>query len=210
MRVLVISASLGMKTTKSIAKQEGHAVDFVFYNDDNFPNRNASFTPRMNSKILKMLGWMINPGYDFYLWIDNTFSITRNDTIQWFISKIGNSDALFFKHPSRSSIMSEAQFMHHKVAAGDKYLTGRIKGEPILAQAAKYCSKETYEDDLLIAACAFFYRPTKHMTSILREWYFETCIGSVRDQLSLPYVLQKNNCDFKLIPDNVFGLKYLR
>lgn len=210
MRVLVISASLGTEATKTIAEQDGHEVDFVFYNDNNFPKRTASFTPRMNAKIPKMLGWMLNPGYDAYLWMDNNFSITRSDTIQWFVSQLGENDTLFFKHPSRTEIMSEAKFMRHKVSEGDLYLKGRIEGENIIEQTIRYYANPNFNDDLLIAACAFMYRPTKYMQSILKEWYFETCIGSIRDQLSLPYVLKKNNCNFKLIPDNVFGLKYLK
>lgn len=210
MRILVISASLGTTAEKTITKQEGYVVDFVFYNDNNFPKRTASFTPRMNAKILKMLAWMTNPGYDYYLWMDSNFSISRNDVIKWFMNNIGDSDALFFKHPERSSINSEALFMRDRAKAGDSYLIGRIDGEPIVEQALRYIEAEGYNDSLLIAASSFFYKNTERMRAALKEWYFETCIGSIRDQLSLPYVLKEFDIDFKLMEENVFNLKYLK
>jgi len=210
MRVLIISAALGTKHTKQISGQINHDVDFIFYNDDNFPKRTSSFTPRMNAKILKMLGWMLNPGYDYYIWMDSNFSVSRNDAVSWFINSIGSHDALFFKHPQRSSILKEAQFMVSQVEKGDAYLAGRINGEPVLEQAEAYCKKDGYVDDLLIAASSFCYKATEGIKDMLRDWYFHTCVYSIRDQISLPYVLRKHKIDFKLIEENVFGLKYLK
>jgi TOD1/MUCI70, glycosyltransferase-like domain len=210
MRILVVSALIGTNKSKSISKQEGHDVEFIFYNNANFPIRTASFTPRMNSKIPKMLAWMLNPGYDYYIWMDSNFSMHRNDSVQWFIENIGHAHALFFNHPQRSSIMDEAKFMVSRAEQGDTYLTGRIDGEPVLDQAELYCAEDWFEDDLLIAASSFCYRPSKQMKEFLRDWYFHTCVFSIRDQISLPYLIKKHSIDFKLINENVFGLKYLK
>lgn len=211
-KVLVISAALGSTQTKVIAKQKDFNVDFAFYNDDNFHKRSASFTPRMNAKLLKMLGWKYNPGYDYYIWMDSYFNMTRPDTVKWFIESMGDKDALFFKHPSRNSIIDEAKFMESKVAEGDTYLKNRIKGEPVLDQAKTYCAEDKFKDSFLIAASAFCYssKLVSHPYNVMEEWFFNVCTGSIRDQISLPYVLQKFGVNFKLIEENVFALKYLK
>lgn len=210
MKVLVISAAMGSNREKKIAEQEAHDVDFVFYNDSNFPTRASSFTPRMNAKIFKMMAWMLHPGYDLYIWMDNYFNISRPDTAKWFVDNLGENDALFFKHPNRSSIISEAMFMVERVKKGDDYLEGRINGEPVLEQAKRYRNEDWFEDDFLIAASSFCYRGNKAMQSAMEDWYLQTCLFSVRDQISLPYILKKHGINFTLILENVFEIKYLK
>lgn len=210
MKVLVISAAMGSNREKKIAEQEGHDVDFVFYNDINFPTRVSSFTPRMNAKIFKMMAWMLHPRYDLYIWMDNYFNINRNDTVKWFIDNLGENDALFFNHPSRSSIIGEAMFMVEKVAKGDTYLKGRINGEPVMEQAKRYREEEWFKDDLLIAASSFCYRGNRAMQLAMEDWYLQTCLFSVRDQISLPYIIKKHGINFTLINENVFSIKYLK
>lgn len=213
MKVLVISAGFGIASHKEIAKQKNHFVDFVFFNDSNFPTRDASFTPRMNGKIPKMLAWLYYPGYDYYIWMDSYFKMSQEDSVAWFVSQMQGYDALFFKHPYRSSIMSEAEYMESEAEKGNTYLTPRLKGEPVLRQAKAYCADKDFKDELLIAACAFCYSGKiveDKGNNLMKEWYLQTCIGSVRDQISLPYVLSKFNVNYKLIEENVFGLKYLK
>ena len=212
-KVLVVSANLGRDGKNTVVKQTGAMVDFLFINKRNWPDRNASFTPRMNAKIPKMLAWKIKPGYDYYLWIDSYFNIHHSDTISWFLEQIGDHDILLFKHQQRSSIKDEARFMAEKRDAGDSYIIQRIKGEPVVNQAMFYSSDENFKDDLLIAASAFFYSSNLIQNkdyNLLKEWYFETCFFSIRDQISLPYLLWKFKTDYKLLNEDVFSCKYLK
>lgn len=213
MKVLVVSVNVGSTKSNIVAPQDGHDVSFICYNDSNFPGRRASFTPRMNAKIPKMLAWELNDGFDYYIWMDSYFNMNHPDSVDWFIKTIGNHDALFFKHPSRSSILDEAKFMIARMDAGDKYITGRINAEPIMDQVEKYLKDSTFSDNILIAASCFCYSSRlviNRRYNPMKEWFYQVCMGSIRDQLSLPYILHTFNVNYKTVCDNVFSLKYLK
>lgn len=173
----------------------------------------ASFTPRMAGKIPKILGWELMPGYDYYLWIDDNYNIIRPDTVQWFIDNIGNHQALFFRHAERGSITSESQFMYGAMKKGSKHITPRINGEPILEQVNHYLQDNHFKDTFLINASTFFYsrKLVENMAdNVMRSWFYEVCRWTIRDQLSLPYVLQKHCTDFALMDINPFKFDYLK
>jgi hypothetical protein len=212
-RVLVTSANMGLNKSSKMVEQEGVKVDFICYNDKNFPTRDSSFTPRMNAKIPKMLAWELNPGYDYYIWIDSYFDMYKSDAVMWFIENIEGHDALFFRHPFRSSILEEAMHIVEKEKKGNKKIANKIKGEPILQQAEKYRLDPDFPDDFLITANAFCYSSKlvrNRRFNVMKEWFYQTCIGSVRDQISLPYVLNMFDTNYRLIDKNTFRFRYLK
>jgi hypothetical protein len=213
MRVLVLSASIYGKKVSHMVKQEGVSADFIFYNESNLPTRTSSFTPRMTAKIPKMLGWLLHPGYDYYIWIDDRYSMSRPDAVAWFLENIQGHDALFFKHPERSSVLKEAEYMDYWSKHGREHYAVKIVGEPIVEQAKMYCSDHNFKDNLLIEAGVFCYsseivKNTEY--NVMKEWFFEVCTKSIRDQLSLPYVLQKFRINYKLLTPNARSVIYLR
>lgn len=212
MRVLVVSANMGRTVSNTVVKQKDFDVDFICYNDTNLPLRKSSFTPRMNAKIPKMLAWLINPGYDYYIWMDSYFNMNRDDSVAWFMKNIKGHDALFFQHKQRNTIVSEAKFMKDEYDKGNSYIQSRINGEPVCEQADNYV-KSGFVDNTLIVASSFCYSAElvkNKEYNVMKEWYFQTCFWSIRDQVSLPYVLQLFNINYKLSEENVFGLKYLK
>lgn len=204
---------MGSVKNNIVIPQSGHSVDFICYNDSNFLKRSSSFTLRMTSKIPKMLGWLLSPGYDNYIWMDSRFNMRLSDSVDWFIRNLGNHEILLFKHPWRGTIIDEAVFIDEQVKKGHKILVEKTRGEDTLLQAKKLCEESWFIDDLLIAAGAFCYSAKlveDKNYNVLKEWYFQTCIGSIRDQISLPYCLKKFNTDYIVIEKDVFKLKYLR
>lgn len=213
MKVLVLSASILGKKTSHMVKQEGVIADFIFYNEHNFPSRQSSFTPRMTAKIPKMMGWMLKPGYDFYIWVDNTFDIKRPDAVAWFIQEIAGHDILLLKNPYRSSIKKEAEFMHERISKNASNFLDRISGEPIMEQVNSYLSDHTFTDNKLMAGGLFCYsaelvKNTEY--NFMKEWFFHTCFYSIRDQLSLPYLLHKMKINYKLSDYNYFNFPYAK
>lgn len=212
-RVCVISANMGGTKRNIVVPQEGYSVDFMCYNDSNFLKRSSSFTPRMTSKIPKMLGWLLNPGYDYYIWMDARFNMRLPDSVDWFVRNMGTHDMLLFKHPWRSTIADEAIFIDEQVKNGHKILTDKTHGEDTLVQAERLCGESWFKDNFLIAAGAFCYSANvveNRDFNIMKEWFFQTCIGSIRDQISLPYCLQKLNTDYVVMDSDIYTLKYLR
>lgn len=204
---------MGSVKSNIMVKQEGVIADFICYNDANFPPRTASFTPRMVSKIPKMLGWLLHPSYDYYIWIDSDMNMNRPDAVAWFIENINSHDVLFFKHPERSSIKDEIDFIKKQVNAGNEKLQKKVLNEPIEKQVEKYLYDDKFIDNVLIAAGAFCYsRDVVKNTedNFMKAWFFETCFWSIRDQLSLPYVIQKYRVNYKLIAENIYKHKYLK
>lgn len=212
MRGLVLSANMGGTKANSMVEQGGVGVDYIFYHNASFPTREASFTPRMTSKIPKMLGWLLNPGYDFYIWMDVTFSMVRPDAVQWFLKNMDGHDALFFKHPWRSTIKSEAEFICEE-SKRNVILRNKVVGEELTAQVDRYYEDKQFTDNFLLAAGAFCYSSKLVENSeynVMKEWFFEVCTKGIRDQLSLPYVLQKFNTNYRVIPDNLYKSPYIK
>lgn len=212
MKILVSTANMGLKNKGVFVKQE-IPTDFKIHNNENFPKRTASFTNRMKGKIPKMLSWKLYDDYDYYIWIDAYYHMRYPHVTKWFINNIGNYDALFFKHPDRNTIFDEANYMIKLSKKGNKGLIERINGEPILEQIKKYKEDKNFNDNFLINASCFCYssKLVKNKNyNMMKEWYFEVCTGSIRDQLSLPYVLQKFNVNFKLMKENTFKMNLLK
>lgn len=211
MRVLVISARIGNVCNKNIPTQEGHDVKFVCLDSTNFATREKSMSPRMVSKIPKMLAWELYPGYDMYIWMDSNFKFSSPKFVNWFIKKMGDKDALFFKHPhGRTTIKSEADFLINQQNKGDRYIIDRCSGEDIENQINTYLKDENFVDNKLMACGIFAYKSTvveNKNCNLMKEWYYNVCRWNVRDQVSLPYALSKFNITYELINDNIYDFE---
>lgn len=217
-RVLVTSAAMGSRRSNSVALPQCHgdqqlAVDFVSFNDATHPTRERAMHPRLAGKIPKMLAWEVHPGYDYYLWIDSCFTMTRKDAVGWFLDQLGNHDAAFFRHRYRTSISEELDFVTSGMRAGDEYLLERYRGEDMAGQVASYLADPTFSDTLLIEAGAFIYSAKivqDAKSNVMKEWFHQNCRWSVQDQLSLPYVLHEFNIDFALFDSaSIYECEYL-
>jgi SAM-dependent methyltransferase len=210
-KVLVISANIGSSDSKSIVEQSGADVTFIHFNDLHYPFRKKVLHPRLIGKIPKMLAWELYPGYDFYIWLDNQFTMTRSSAVKWFISQLGDSDAAFFAHSARSSIESEARCVIQLVQNGDPYFTDRYELEDMENQVKTYLADPLFKDNYLIEAGAFIYRQNLVKNAnhnVMKDWFHHNCRWSVQDQLSLPYLLQKFKVKFNLISRIIYSEPY--
>jgi len=199
MRVALITANVGNHCSpRTICPQafDGELV-VIKYTDENFPLR-ASMTPRAQGKIPKMLGWQMHPGFDYYIWMDASFSITRDNSIQWLVSQCKGYHACFYRHTQRNFVREERQFLEDEIKKGNKYIIERYANE--------LYNDEWFKEDLpLLAAGLFIY--TGAMFAPLYEWYCETMRYNINDQLSLPYILKSNYCSFNVIQENILHNK---
>jgi hypothetical protein len=211
MRILVTSARIGNICNKSIPTQQGHDVTFICLDSTNFAPRSKSMTARMVSKIPKMLAWDLYPGYDMYIWMDSNFNFTTNKFADWFVKRIGDKQALFFKHPhGRTTIKSEADFLINQQAKGDRYLIDRCFGEDIQNQIDTYLKDPNFVDNKLMACGIFAYKASvveNRQCNLMKEWYYNVCRWNIRDQVSLPYALSKFDISYELINDNIYDFE---
>jgi len=205
MKIAIITANLSnCDSDYQIVEQyipECSSVDVIRYNNVNFPLKPSS-TPRAQAKIPKMLGWELNPNYDYYIWMDSTFEVKRADSIMWLISLIEGDDFLFFKHPHRATVKQEYEYLESEILKKNKYIEERYAGE--------HYNGDWFNTPLqLLAAGVFMYRNLPEVRAILRNWYYQTIRYNINDQLSLPYVIDSDKLiRVKVIDHNILHNKY--
>jgi len=191
---------------------ENYSCDVVLYNDTNTPSRANSLHPRLKGKIPKMLEWLESPDYDYYIWVDSTFTIYDG-----FLEKImqyaeEDFDLFLFAHTRRTSIRAELDHLNNKLKAGNKYLTDRYGGERMDDQVALYLCDKSFRDDQLYFGGCFMYSKKLVGNSdynLMTDWFLHNTIYSIMDQLSLPYLLHKHQTKYKVYPHVLMRNKFL-
>lgn len=200
--VAVISANMGSFETPVPHVDQSVPYDFHLFDDKNFPPRINAMTPRLQARIPKMFGWQMKPGYREYVWIDSSMSMARPDTIEWFEEQLGDADIAVFRHPHRSTVIEEADYLKERLAKNCSYITPRYEHELIDEQLAEVGNMPLY------ATTAFIYRPHFDIKDMMKEWWYHTSRFHIIDQLSFAYALKKNHCKVNIIQDNFMKLDY--
>ena len=210
MTVAVITANLGNFDPKADYVEQSLPYDFYRFTDENFPPRYNSMTPRLQARIVKMFGWQMVPAHDYYIWVDASCIMSHRDSVKWFLEQCKDVDMAVFKHPERNSIQEEADFLKERLKKNDRYLTSRYKNELIDEQLAVINADKGFADQNLFASTAFIYRNNSKVQNVMFHWWHHTSRYHSIDQLSLPYVLFKQRCKIRIIPDNYLKIPYLK
>lgn len=208
-KITIITANMGGFESQKVFSGQTEEVDHHNFTDENLPPRYLSMTPRMQARIPKIFGWQMAPDYDIYIWVDSSLSLLNEDSVKWFLKQLGDADMAFFKHPDRSTIQEEHDFIKHKLEFGGPYLKKRYTNELLAEQLAEIKADKDYVDDLLIASSAFVYRNNSKVQEMMKEWWYHTSRYHSVDQLGLPYALKKSGCKFNIIEDNYLKTPYL-
>jgi hypothetical protein len=184
-------------------------IDVFNYDDSNFPSRSNSLHPRLKGKIPKMLGWMYDneKEYDYYVWSDSKFHFKKK-CISELVKQIKDFDMCLFKHPHRSRIIDEYNFVKENIKIGNRYLTDRYDGENMEKQMQDYISDKNFNDNCLFACGLFIYSKkliANKETNLLKEWFFHNVFYSIQDQLSLPYLVQKFKINYTTFDFDIFN-----
>src|SRR3990167_2863670 len=202
-KVAVITANLGNFEKEVSHCQQSFPADYIHFTDENFPPRFNAMTPRLQARIVKTFGWEMAPGYDYYLWVDNSCQLDNPDTIKWFLDQC--EDVVVFKHPHRKTVQEEADYLKHRLLINCPYITPRYENELIDEQL-----KAVDPSQELYASTAFMYRNTPEAQAMLKEWWCHISQYHSIDQLSLPHVLSQSKLKVSVIPDNYLKIPYLK
>jgi len=188
---LIISANFGNIDSNYLID------NMVIYDESSlFPHPNLS--PRLRAKYFRMCTHLLYPNTSFYIWSDASI-ILKEGIIDWLIYRLGDFDALFFKHSKRSSITEEKDFLLNNL--NDPYLKQRYEGYNMSEQVKDYLD-DGFNDQIGLMECGLFIRRNKpNVNNAFNEWFIEQVKWSIQDQLSLPYILWKHQINFKLIED---------
>ena len=216
MRVLVTSASFGSSLNSRWIEQvpsDGLEITINRISEPTDVSRRNAMHPRLRGKVPKMLAWEQHHDYDYYVWLDSSFSIESPRAIEWIVNQCNGFDACFFKHSQRTSIRDELSFMEGLMASGNSYLKQRYDGEPMREQVEHYCSDDSYTDDRLFECGLFVYSKSlvkNRKINLMKEWFYQNCIWSVQDQLSLPYLISKFRVKYKTFDTTIFKNQYFK
>jgi hypothetical protein len=210
MTVAVITANLGSFDPEADYVKQSFPYDFYRFTDDNFPPRYNSMTPRLQARIVKMFGWQMVPTHDYYIWVDASCIMSHRDSVKWFIKQCKGVDMAVFKHPERDTIREEADFLKERLRMNRGYITSRYKNELIDEQLAVISADKSFADQNLFASTALIYRNNPRVQNVMFHWWHHTSRYHSIDQLSLPYVLFRQRCTVRIIPDNYLKILYLK
>lgn len=199
----VISASLGNFDPPINHEKQSIDAHFYHYNDQNFPPRFNSLTPRLQAKIPKMFGWQLNPGYKYYMWIDGNLRLARTLSLQYFQENLMDYDVVVLQHPTRNTIWWEYRYNWRGLNnnAPSNYLRERYTNELLDEQMKVIKDDPDYKDDLLVNGGIFMYRNVPRVQSMMKEWWYHVSRYLIMDQLAWAYVLKKSGLRVNVLYD---------
>ena len=181
---------------------DGIEMVYHCYDDLNFPPI-TGLTPRLQYRIPKTCGWQMKPGYDYYVWLDGSLSLTQEDSLEWLIDQLGDNNIAFFKHPWRKNIREEVEHIEDHLARGQPYITARYKNG-LHREFLNRLEVEKYPDNVLYGSTAFIYRNTPKVQSALEDWWALQSRYFTCDQIQLPYVLWKHGLSVSVLDERLF------
>lgn len=149
------------------------------------------YGPRRDAKLPKMLGWLLVPGYDYYIWQDSVMEVRADPQRLVSIYLRGNVDMALWRHPERDCVYDEIQAV-----------IDQSKDDPAQAQAAGHWlrSQDYPEHNGLFEMSSFVYPNSRKVQQAMLAWWELVCKLSSRDQITWPYVLHSHRLRYNCLP----------
>lgn len=154
---------------------------------------------RMKSKFYKFqsINFDFLKKYKYIIWMDASIIIENNNFVNDVISIIKenkNKDLFIFEHYKRNSIFDE--YLISKDL--DKYKNHNFK------EQLNFYKSKGIKDDKLFESGFLIYKNNNKMINMMNDWWKQTLKYGYQCQISLPYVISKNNINYKLLNENNF------
>lgn len=214
-RVAILQANLGNFDTPQdpVEQKTDYEVTFHRFTDDNFPPI-TGLTGRLQYRIPKTHGWDMFPDYDYYIWLDGSVSLKRDDCVEYYLNQLGDNDMGFFAHPDRQTVTQEVQYIEDYIdgKAGkrpgqqymrERYLNGRHR------EFLDMILEEGYEDNTLWATTMFIYRNTEQVRKALADWWYLGSLYFTCDQVQLPFIAKKHELSVATFDEPIYKSGYL-
>lgn len=196
--ILFISAIAGRYETPKSHEHLISTADYLLFSDviekhplyrvNDFPYFNSD--PVRMARFIKTHAHIFASGYEVAVWIDGSM-IVRGDLseeISAFIQSELPLGAIY--HPFRQSIYEEGEVCVQR-AKDDATAINR--------QLMRYRSESVYPNFLIESGLMMFRVNHPELPKIMKRWWGEIEHGSRRDQISLPYAIQKSGNDWHRI-----------
>lgn len=137
----------------------------------------------------KVLPHLFFPGYKTSIWVDASLSILQ-DLRKYMMWYQKTSDILFFPHYVRDCVYDEGAIC---------MVWKKDNKKDLAAQMHAYYEEGYPEHNGLVqGGCIVRNHNEKKIIRVMEDWWEEICRFSKRDQVSLPYVLDKNKLSYDL------------
>lgn len=154
----------------------------------NFSVIDYKYQDRRNAKLPKILGSILIPGYDYYIWHDSycEVSIHPEIIIREFL---GDNQIGVFNHPQRNCVYDELNCLYE-----------RDYSENIDSFREFLLQQNFPAEQGLFELSSFVYKNTPLMQKFFLSWWEIICKYSSRDQISFPFLLKKYNIPYCILP----------
>ena len=154
--------------------------------------------PRATARKIKLYPHELFPYHEESLWIDGSQRIRAN--LLPLFNELATTSLAVLRHPSRDCLYEEAQ----ACMRGNRSPTSEL-----LAQVTAYQQAGMPSHHGLYETSILFRRHTTENARLMQAWWYELQTHSLRDQISLPYVLWKQKAaihalDYRLWHDPYF------
>ncbi len=183
--VTVITSITGAKDTLTTKQPKGN---YVCYSDVDIDSKvweirkapNLFMEPRRNSRIPKMLSHLYTET-EYSIWIDGnvTLGVPPEELVKRYLV---DNDIAVFKHMKRDCLYDEAI----------RCATGKLDDPEVIIEQVKRYEDAGYAKNKGLYECGVILR--RHSAKVIEfnnYWWAEYCRGSMRDQISFPYVADK-------------------
>lgn len=215
MRLLIYTANLGSfdKNQEHVEQELPEGIDFIEYHrwtDSDFLPRFNAMTPRLQARIVKMFGWQMKPDFDYYLWVDSSCRLPKEDCAKWFMGQLGDADMAVFKHNKRQTVGEEAEYLRERLQlekSGKKkpYVLPRYENEDLDGQM-----EVADPQAQLYATTAFIYRDNQQIRDLMTTWWIHTSRYHSIDQLSLPTAIKHSGANVNVIDEDYLKCQHLQ
>jgi hypothetical protein len=187
--MIIYSANIGVKDRLLDPHVVFPEVEYVYFVDDKSKYESEVWdirevprrfdTPRTDSKWYKMHPHLLFPGENT-VWTDGNYRPNRKDPTELFTESI-----VLFRHVTRSCLYDEADVCIDRKAASITDISKQVKAYRDRDMPAGF---GLYQGNVLIR------RP--EAAAFNEAWWKETQRQSSRDQISMPYILWRDNIQY--------------
>ncbi len=197
---VIYSAAIGNRDYSPPCMYPSNVVDdvqFVFFSDSTSQNDNfwqhflideSDIKPVYLAKVFKVFSHVLFPNAKLTVWLDANLVLKSVSNVLQSIPV--NSDLVLFNHPIRKTIKGEA-LACARLAKGEK--------KKLYSQVANYRRLGYPLGFGLFAGGFIIRRSNKTVEATMHDWWEEINKYTPRDQISLPYVVWKNEVRYTLV-----------
>jgi len=147
---------------------------------------------RLNAKFHKILSHKAFSKGEITMWVDGSITLRATTSVPSLVERLlQNTDIAVFQHPRRYCLYQEAiHCIHHRLDVSNV----------IREQVYRY-TQEGYPANHGLAECTVILRrDTRQVREFNELWWDEIQRGSVRDQISFPYVVWRTGIKVSYFP----------